>query len=297
MGPIPAWLDNAAWATREPRAALILWQAIGLTAGITVLGAAGAMALAPLDESPLVAATVFVRNVAEGDLTGGLGIGHLILFALAFAMSLRLAVVLPVTVWRTMQARYRHRHLVGLVSSPWPAARPGHGHVLDHPVAAVYCLPGRVAADAPRIVFTSGALATLDDEELAAVLEHENAHLTERHDLVAMPFFAWVSAFGWFPGVRRSRAAVGTLLELVADDRAANACDPAALASALVRIGTAGQGGATPAGALAIDGTGVLLRVRRLLHPPPRSPRWRITAYAMAVGLVCLPAVVLLPVW
>lgn len=293
LGPIPAMLERAEWPGREPRAALVLWQAIGLAGGVAVLATAMVMALAPLHASPLIAGWNFVSNVLAGDLTGGLGLGHFLLLVLALVMTARLAGVLPITIWRTWQARHRHRHLVGLVSRPWPAARPGDGHVLDHPVAAVYCLPGRAARGRPRVVFTTGALDQLDDGELAAVLAHEHAHLEERHDLVALPFLAWVTAFPWFPGVRRAKASVAMLLELVADDRATRAADPAALASALARIGTADS--KVPAGALGITGTGVLLRVRRLLHPPQRSPVWRVSAYLMAVVLVLLPVSAMLP--
>ena len=271
----------------------MLWQAIGLAGGVAVLATAMTLALAPLHPSPVMAGGVFIANLAAGDLTGGLGVGHFILLILALVMTARLAGVLPITVWRTLQSRHRHRHLVGLISQPWPTARPGHGHVLDHPVAAVYCLPGRAPRGRPRVVFTTGALDRLDDGELAAVLAHEHAHLTERHDLVAMPFLAWMTAFPWFPGVRRAKTSVAVLLELVADDRALRVADPAALASALARIG--GGDNTAPAGALAITGGGVLLRVQRLLHPPRRSPVWRTAAYLMAAGLVMSPIAVMLP--
>lgn len=289
LGPVPAILERAAWARREPRAALVLWQAVGLTSGVAVLGTAMAVALVPLGDSLLVAGRTWVVNVAAGDLTGGLGPIHIVLLAFAVILTVRLAGILPITIWRTLQARRRHRDLVGLVSRPWPEARPGHGHVLEHPIAAVYCLPGRVVPGAPRVVFTTAALSTLDDGELAAVLAHEQAHLTERHDLVAMPFFAWVHAFPWFPGVRRSRSSVASLLEMVADDRATVDVDRATLASALARMGARASHQATPMGAIAIDGGSVLVRVRRLLEPPPRSWTWRVGAYLLSIGLVSVP--------
>ncbi|ADD44188.1 M56 family metallopeptidase [Stackebrandtia nassauensis] len=290
LGPIPAILERASWPSREPRAALVLWQAVGLAGGVSVLGVAIATALAPLGDTPWDAAMTWLATVWSGDLTGGLETFHLILLGMAMAITFRLAGVMPVTIWRTWTARRRHRDLVGLVSRPWPATRPGHGHVLEHPAAAVYCLPGGVGRDAPRVVFTTGALSALDDDELAAVLAHEHAHLVERHDLVALPFFAWVTALPWFPGVRRARSSVATLLEMVADDRAATQVSPATLASALARIGTAAAGrAATPVGAIAVDGGGVLQRVRRLLCPPDRSRRWRVSAYLLAAGLIVAP--------
>ncbi|MGH8879590.1 MAG: M48 family metalloprotease [Stackebrandtia sp.] len=290
LGPVPAILERAAWPRREPRAALVLWQAVGLAGGVSVLGAAIAIALAPLGDTPVQAGLSWLSTVAAGDLTGGLETFHLMLLGMALAIAVRLAGVMPVTTWRTWNARRRHRDMVGLVSRPWPATRPGHGHVLDHPAAAVYCLPGRVGRDAPRVVFTTGALSALDDDELAAVLAHEHAHLVERHDLVALPFFAWVTALPWFPGVRRARSSVGTLLEMVADDRAATQVSPVTLASALARIGAAAAGrAATPVGAIAVDGGGVLERVRRLLRPPDRSRRWRLGAYLLAAALIAAP--------
>ncbi|MGH8792048.1 MAG: M56 family metallopeptidase, partial [Stackebrandtia sp.] len=125
---------------------------------------------------------------------------------------------------------------------------------------------------------------------LAAVLAHEHAHLAERHDLVALPFFAWVAALPWFPGVRRAKSSVTTLLEMVADDRAAETTDPASLASALARIGSR-AGSPAPAGGMGIDGSEVLVRVRRLLEPPPRSRTWRAAAYTSALLLAVAPVV------
>ncbi|HZE41835.1 MAG TPA: M56 family metallopeptidase [Stackebrandtia sp.] len=296
LGPIPSILERAEWPRREPRAALVLWQAVGLTGGVSLLGAAITMALAPLADSPWRALIAYLDNLATGDLTGGLQPTHLVLLILAASITVWLAGAMPVTIWRTWQARRRHRDLVGLVSRPWPAARPGHGHVLEHPVAAVYCLPGRVGRGAPRVIFTTGALSSLDDDELAAVLAHEHAHLAERHDLVVLPFLAWVSALPWFPGVRRARSSVATLLEMVADDRAVLRTTPATLASALARIGSATPS-AAPAGALAVDGRGVLERVRRLLEPPRRSRSWRLSAYALAAALVAAPVATVLSIF
>ncbi|MGI5286510.1 M48 family metalloprotease [Nonomuraea polychroma] len=52
--------------------------------------------------------------------------------------------------------------------------------VLEHNVAAAYCLPG----GGGRIVLTTSTLAALDDRRLAAVLAHERAHLRGRHHLL-----------------------------------------------------------------------------------------------------------------
>ncbi|GLZ80066.1 hypothetical protein Afil01_48730 [Actinorhabdospora filicis] len=289
IGPVPAVLSRAQWTHREPRAALVCWQAIGLSGGLALLGATTAMALAPLGGDLRDALFAWIRNLATGDLTGGLGTWHQVLMVATIVVYLRLLGVLITTTRRTWILRRRHRDLVDLVADPWPTGRPGRGQVLNHPGAAAYCLPGRT----PRVVVTTGALDLLDDAELGAVLEHEDAHIRERHDLVALPFAAWTRALPWFPGIRRARLAVDSLLEMVADDSAADRCDRNALASALARIATVG-GAATPAGAIASTGGTMLARVRRLLDPPPRSRRLRVVLYATAVVLFALPALVLI---
>ncbi|MEV0645815.1 M56 family metallopeptidase [Phytomonospora sp. NPDC050363] len=289
IGPVPALLARARWTHREPRAALVCWQAIGLSGGLALLGSITAMALAPLGGGLLAALGTWVTRLAGGDLTGGLGTWHQVLLVATFVVYARLVGVLAATVYRTWNDRRRHRDLVDLVADPWPTGRPGNGHVLQHPGAAAYCLPGR----APRVVITSGALDALDDAELRAVLAHEDAHLRERHDLVALPFAAWTRALPWFPGIRRARSAVDSLLEMVADDTAVHRCERNALASALARIATIG-GAATPDGAFASTGGTTLARVRRLLDPPERSGALRAVLYGTAALLFVLPALVLL---
>jgi beta-lactamase regulating signal transducer with metallopeptidase domain len=182
--------------------------------------------------------------------------------------------------------------LVGRPLRPDPAAGVGSAKreslVLDHPAPAAYCLPGGT----PRVVLTSGAVELFDDEELAAVLAHERAHLAERHDLVVLPFAAWSKALPWLPTVRRSRTAVDRLVEMVADDRACADCDRTVLACALARFGVASH---APDGALAAAGTGtVLARVDRLLDPPRRSARLRYLLLAAAATLLVLPTLALL---
>ena len=39
-GPVPLALARAAWPARSPRAALVLWQAVGLGGGLAKIGRA-----------------------------------------------------------------------------------------------------------------------------------------------------------------------------------------------------------------------------------------------------------------
>jgi hypothetical protein len=282
VGPVAGRLAPAAWVRREPRAALVLWQALGLSAGLAAVGACLAVGVAPLGPSLPGAVGEWLVRGAAGDPTGGIAPVRLAVLGVGLVLLGRLLGVLALAAWRTARSRARHRAVVDLVGRPWD--RGGGATVLDHPGVAAYCLPG----PRPRVVLTAGALALLDDDELDAVLAHERAHVAERHDLVVLPFSAWVSALPWIPGVRAARRSVARLVEMVADDRACVGRDRTVLAAALARVGSAGAH--APAGALGAGDDAVLDRVRRLLDPPPPSPRARRLALGGAVLLVLLPA-------
>jgi Zn-dependent protease with chaperone function len=158
--------------------------------------------------------------------------------------------------------------------------------VVDHPAATAYCVPGLRS----RIVISAGALDLLDQDELAAVLAHERAHLRERHDLVLLPFTALLRAFRWVSVAREAEAAVSLLVEMHADDRALRHRPALELATALLRVGAAGWVHA-PAGALAAGDGEVAARVSRLLRPDPRLPVAALALVAVAaVATVAVPA-------
>ncbi|WP_163507118.1 M56 family metallopeptidase [Fodinicola acaciae] len=279
--PAAHWLASARWTVREPRAALVLWQALGLSSGLAAVGAVLMLGLSPLGSTVAEAASAWLAAIARGDLTAGLGPVHLLLVCLAVVLFSRLVGVLLLSLWRTARTRRRHREVVDLVGTPYERDRSAT--VLDHPHAAAYCLPGVRG----RVVLTQGVMHLLDDAELDAVLAHEHAHLSERHDLVVLPFAAWTAALPWLPPVRAAGGAVGRLVEMVADDRACFGCERHVLAAALARLGSAARGSA-PAGALGVAEAAVLDRVHRLLAPPRRTPWRRRTAYLAAAGMVAL---------
>lgn len=280
VGPVARRLADAAWVRREPRAALVLWQAVGLAAGLAAVGACLAVGVSPLGPTLGAALVTWASRGAAGDPTGGVDGPHLAVLAVGLLLLGRLLGVLLLAGCRTARSRRRHREVVDLVGRQ--SDRVSDATVLDHPGVAAYCLPGTHS----RVVVTSGAVDLLDDEELDAVLAHERAHVAERHDLVVLPFSAWVSAVPWVPGVRTAREAVARLVEMVADDRACIGRDRTVLAAALARVGAHP---AAPAGALALGEAAVLDRVRRLLEPPAPSPWARRLALAAAAVLVALP--------
>ncbi|MCW2707520.1 MAG: rane protein of unknown function [Frankiales bacterium] len=272
---LPTQVAASDWPQRSPGHALVLWQALGLAAGLLTLGLLGTVALAPLGHDDVDALHHLSDAGALTWVAGGLG-------ALVL---LRLLSVLVASTARTLSARHHNRVLVDLVAERNLLLRGAS--VVDHDVPLAYCLPGL----RPRLVLSRGTLALLSQEELRAVVAHEQAHLAQRHDLVVLPFVALAATFPAVPAVSTAQAEVALLVELLADDRAAREHDRGQLARALWKIGAGG----TPAGALGLAGEDVLLRARRLLEPPaplPMVARAGVLLLALVVALSPLSAVV-----
>jgi Zn-dependent protease with chaperone function len=270
---VPDILAGARWPHRAPAAAVVLWQAITLA---SVLSALGVVLAAPEE---LVRAAGSGRTVAAAALIGAL--------AVAATIVIRLLVSLGGVSYRARARRARHRMLVDLLDRTGQRRRPDvEGlRVLDGAVPFAYCVPGR----SPRVVLSDGALQVLDDEQVAAVLAHESAHLRHRHDVVIESFTAFYEAV---PRPLRSRTpldAVHLLLEMVADDAARKRCGAAPLRAALERLGD----GAAPDPGAADE------RRRRLdrLATDARTARLTAAAIAATAAILVLPTVILVMPW
>jgi Zn-dependent protease with chaperone function len=282
--PLSRMLARAHWPARDPVGGLLVWQAVGLSGGLALLGAGVVYGVAPLGSSLTAALPVIVRELVAGRLPAGLGILHILALLLALALALRLVGVLVAVSFRTMRVRARHRDLVDLLGTPWPAV-PG-AHVLDHPVPVAYCLPGLRS----RLVLSAGVLDALDVDGVRAVLAHERAHLRERHDLVVLPFVAWGATAPFVRGMVCAQIAVAALIEMRADDVAACRVAPSQLTGALRSMG-----GAAPAGALSSFTAALDHRLRRITTPPPPLPLvLAVLVRLAAVALVALPTGLLL---
>ena len=296
--PAAAALASARWPVRSPAAAIVLWQALGLGWGLAAVGALAGLGGSYQDEgqhtgvarAAVAVAVRAVRGVTSGPQAGG-AVWYLRLVAVAAGLVLLalLCWVLLASFAAVLRARRRQRDLLSLLAHGDPKV-PG-ALVVDHPDAAAYCVPGLRS----RIVISAGTLDLLDQAELAAVLAHERAHLRERHDLVLLPFTALLRAFRWSAVARRAESAVALLVEMLADDHALRHRPARELATALIRVGTAGS--RAPSGALAADGSGsgtgageVAVRVARLLRPAPglSVPALALVG-AAALLLVALP--------
>ncbi|OLT15807.1 peptidase M48 Ste24p [Pseudonocardia sp. CNS-139] len=281
--PVSRALAGAHWPARDPVGALLAWQAVGLAGGLALLGSGVVYGLAPLGPSLPVAFRTAVDTLAAGRLPA-LGVTHVLALLAALALALRLVSVLVAVTVRTLRARQRHRDLLDLLGTPWPAV-PG-ARVLDHPVPVAYCLPGLRS----RLVVSAGVLDALDPPAVRAVLAHEQAHLRERHDLVVLPFVAWGATAPFVRGMVCAQVAVAALIEMRADDVAASAVTARQLTGALRTMG-----GAAPAAALSSFTDALDTRLHRITEPPRPLPlAVQVLVRLAAAGLVGIPTLLLL---
>lgn len=270
--PVPALLARARWPHRSPAAGIVMWQSLALAAILATSGAGLATALwlvTDADPGPWrIAAHVAV-----------LAVGVMVWARFWWAAW---------HVWQdTQQRRRRHRALVDLLGEPHglaPAVR-----ILTEQTPVAYCIP-RLRDS--RVVLSSGALENLDGESVAAVLEHERAHVRTRHDLVLEAFNVLRRAY---PRVLRTDAPLRQsqlLVELMADDAARRRVGDAPLARAIVTL----AGSRAPAGALGAGGD-ALVRLERL-RDPDRSSWWAtILAVAISAVVLVVPTVALAVPW
>ena len=276
---VPTRLAVADWPRRSPAAALLLWQAVGITAGLLAVQAVVTVALAPAGPTHALAAQAVLDGRAPTRWWS------VVAAVTAAVLVLRLVSVFTVSAVRTLRARHRNRVLVDLVATRNPLL-PG-ARVVDHDVPLAYCLPGL----RPRVVLSRGVLDLLREDEVRAVLAHEDAHVVQRHDLVVLPFSAFGTTFPRLRPVRTASEQVALLVEMLADDRAARLHPPEVLARALYKVGTA----SVPSGGLGATADGVLLRAQRLVCPPPPLTWGELLAVALGTAVVlALPALGLL---
>lgn len=272
-------------------AAILLWQALGLSWGLAAVGALIGFAATSSGAVGTSALERLASLLTADHPMAAIGLARLGCLAAGILLLAILCWILVAATASVLRARQRQRELLILLAHDDPKV-PG-ALVVDHPAAAAYCLPGL----RPEIVISAGALDLLDADELAAVLAHERAHLRERHDLVLLPFLALLRAFSWAGITTRAYRAVGLLLEMHADDRVLRQLPARELATALLRVGAAGGGG-VPAGALAVAGQPaeceVAARVIRLLRPPPGLNGVATTlVLGLSAALVAVPAALL----
>lgn len=114
----------------------------------------------------------------------------------------------------------------------------------------------------PLVLVSAGALTSLDDEELAASLEHEQGHIERRHRYVLLAAELCRALARFVPGTRRAAQELRFHLERDADRFALERHhEPAVLASAICKAAQA----RSIAPLTALGGGGVTRRIRSLL--------------------------------
>lgn len=312
--PVPIFLSRAQWPARSPFTAMLLWQAIALAGGLSMIGAMLVYGLEPIGDNLIAGLRALAGMVLFNAPTTALGFWHLFALSAAALLTAHLVFTLLLTYYRIERQRRRHRELLALLASP--SAEGAGTVVISHDSPVAYCLPGGARS---VTVLSDGLMAALEPAELRAVLIHENAHLSQRHHLLLWAFAAWRQALPWLPTTRLAQESVNSLIEMLADDVALKTESKATLikAIAIVASGSAASGPAGSGAAaglppeqanLALAGleaaagvTGsesartTASRVSRLLSPRPQLPASaRGTVLAGCVLLLALPTALLI---
>jgi Zn-dependent protease with chaperone function len=251
----------------DPAAACLLWgAALGLRALVVVGTAVGALVL--LHPGHLLRAFAEWPCAPHHQLAG---------HAAAALGGLALAVSFLWALARIVQATLAVRRLV---RSPLGEG-PG-GSVI---VGGEDVMLAAAGLTRPTLVVSAGALARLDDAELAAAMAHERAHIRRRHRYVML--FAEVSRVLGRPLPGTARAVRELRFHLERD------ADRLALASAICKAAT---GAGIGAGIAALGGDGTAARVRELLHDGATGTRARgLRALATATVALAVGAALSMP--
>jgi Zn-dependent protease with chaperone function len=303
--PVPILLSRAQWPARSPFTAMLLWQAIALAGGLSMIGAMLVYGLEPIGDNLLAGLRALAGMVLFNAPTTALGFWHIFALSAAALLTAHLVFTLLLTYYKIERQRRRHRELLALLASP--SAEGAGTLVISHDSPVAYCLPGGARS---VTVLSDGLMAALEPAELRAVLIHENAHLSQRHHLLLWAFAAWRQALPGLPTPRLAQESVNSLIEMLADDVALKTESKATLikAIAIVASGSAGtardaelQSGAPSLALAGIESASgsdsartTASRVSRLLSPQPQlSSPVRSLVLAGCVLLLALPTALL----
>ncbi|GAB2858588.1 M56 family metallopeptidase [Nocardioides pacificus] len=278
-GPVPGVLARLPALRRTPRAAMLLWQSVALSAVLAALGAG----LSLVTESLATGRSWRPEAGPAGWAAAGLALVVTLLVLGRLLLSGH-------RVGRGLRAlRRRHREVLDLVARRDLSREQPGMRVLEDAVPVAYCLPGVTGA---RVVLSAGALHRLAPDEVEAVLAHERAHLAARHDLVLEAFSVLHRAFPRWVSSASALREVELLVEVLADRAAARVCGARALARALVALAE----GRVPTAALGAASAGLVVRVRLLADGRPH----RLQAAALvvlAVAVLALPTAFIVTPW
>ena len=220
---------TAPWMTSLPRLTIGLWLGAELSITVAVLTAGLLVAVPPDALATGLASIVAACKQALASL--GTPNATLAVIGLVATAVLAVRLVIGLVVTFTGAPRWRRRHLATLLPLGRHDVNDGWT-LVDHATPAVYCLPGRPA----QVVVTSAAIDALTDQEFAAALRHERAHLRGRHHLLVALAVAFHRALPGLPMADAAEEEIRRLVEHLADDRASERHGRHAVATAIVQL-------------------------------------------------------------
>ncbi len=305
----PRMLTRARWQDREPVVALWVWQcvvvAVLLCFALSLLVTTAAL-WAPLRHRLFGPAP---RGVQESyGLTGG-GAWREVLAAVLVTVAIHFVLHLIREAHLAGISRRRRYRALRRAAPPLPPAARGTAHlrrderllVMESPRPEAWSLP--MPLRPLQLVVSTGAMRRLSSEQLDAVLTHERAHARARHHLLLQSAGALATAFpsaALFTAYARTSA---RLVELAADDAAAQRHGHLATALALIDLNDGRFGPArpravrpwTPGSPPPPPVDQVAERVDRLLTGPPRlRPLQRLHLTAVGALILVVPVLVAL---
>jgi Zn-dependent protease with chaperone function len=286
----PRVLSRARWAYQSPQLGIVAWYAT-LTAVASALVEATVVLVHPWRSGapPVCMAWQWCLQAARGQHGAAGRVVTAAIAAVAVLLAGRL-VVCGVRFAREHHTRRREHQQLLMLTGQEVAELGAMVVPSAQPAAYMVAGPGR------RVVVTTGAVAALDAEELAAVLAHERAHSAGRHDIVLASVRLLTAAFPWSSLLRTAAQQLSRLVEMRADEVAVTRHRRIALARALVAMASASP--VIPAHAVGATGGDAMARLGRLLDPPARLSTTRKTCIAAGLALTAAaPVLSLVTAW
>ena len=282
-------LQAADWPSRAPRLAVLAWQSLSASVVIAVTLGSLILILAHPHFSGGVTSLAHLRDQALAGIQGPPARAAASLVGLILLAGAAGRLVLSAVSVARNQRRERQR-LASLIDMVAVGGDPSSmTRVIDHALPYAFCVPGAK----PRVVMTSALVEGFTARQLSAVLEHEHAHLRQRHHLTLQLSQTLVSAFGRVaPFLRTAHAQTRRLVELRADDSARRHAGDSSLAHALTALSEI----PIKSCALAASAIGIEERVHRLVRSPsPLRPvvtvGWSLAVFTLAIAPFALAVV------
>jgi Zn-dependent protease with chaperone function len=275
---VPRWLRRVDLLRRDPLVLIVCW--LVSMAGVALSAVAGVILLLLPSHGHIGTLAAALHHCWEAVQHGSPPeveeLGGLLGVVLLVAAAIRIAVSGIGVYRRRVRAGREHLAVLRLAARVDVGKPTTLWMAYDGPLA--FSLAGRPGA----VVATEGLTRHLAADGVAAVLEHERAHLRGRHHLLIAVVDAVSVVLRFVPLFRQAPAAIRELVELAADVAAVRVCGAAATRAAL--LGVAWHDAPGPALAMARDA--IDLRLARLNRAAAVPSRGRRAASCGVAGLI-----------